>query len=353
MTRLFAALTLTMCTCLILGCVATDIPRGDREDVRTAMQNQHKLAVELYLKRLIHVNELALPILRANNEICGSVSGSRIGVTILTKRFFPPNVREVAEEEFGIGSRPVIYLIPDSPAANSSLQDGDRLYQINDKKIGDNPWSHGTAHNTLKDALKKGDPITITVMRRGSHEQIVEVLEPEPMCMSFVYLLQESSPNAFADGDDLFVFTGMVKEVESDNEMQVVLAHELAHNAMSHIAKSTRIGLAGTILDAILSDEDDEDSEGLFANLAIIAFSPSFEREADYVGLYMLARAGLDTKNASAFWQRLSVEYPDENQRTLLSTHPIHAERFVNLDKAHEEIVEKKASGALLVPDKN
>ncbi|MXW07070.1 MAG: M48 family metalloprotease [Gammaproteobacteria bacterium] len=351
MSKLLTAFILAVLTLLISGCMSTDVPRGDREDVREALQEQHKLAIELYLKRLVDVNKLMLPILRANNEICGPVSGHRIGVSILTKRMFPPNIRRVAEEEFGIGSRPVIYLIPDTPAANSSLQNGDRLYQINDKKIGDNPWSHGTAHNTLKDALKKGDPITLTVMRRGSHEQIVEVLEPEPMCMSFVYLLQDGSPNAYADGDDIFVFTGMIKEVESDNEMQVVLGHELAHNAMSHIAKTGGIGLAGSILDVILGDEGDEDDEGLFADLAMIAFSPAFEREADYVGLYMIARAGLDTQNASAFWKRLSVEYPGENQRTLLSTHPIHAERFVNLDKAHEEIVKKIAAKEPLIPE--
>lgn len=348
MSKLKTASVLTLCGFLIAGCVTTNIPRGDREDIRTALLDQHKLAVELYLKRLVHVNELAYPILKANNEICGNVSGSRIGVSILTKRFFPENVREVAEEEFGIGSRPVIYLIPDSPAGRSSLQDGDRLYQINDTRIGDNPWSHRTAHDTLKSALKTGNPVTLRVMRRGSHTPIVEVLEPEPMCMSFVYLIQESEPNAFADGKDIFVYSGLVKEVENDHEMQVVLAHELAHNAQSHIAKSARIGWATSILDIIIGDED---SEGPITNLILNAFSPSFEREADYVGIYMLARAGLDTEHVSTFWKRLAVEYPEQNVQTLLSTHPIHGERFVNLDKAHEEIVAKIKSGEPLIPE--
>lgn len=350
MSKFLNTCVLAICAMLVVGCVSTNVPRGDRDEVRGALSEQHKLAVELYLKRLVHVNELAYPILRANNEICGNVSGHRIGVSILTKRFFPNNVRRVAEEEFGIGSRPVIYLIPDSPAGNSSLQDGDRLYQINDTKIGDNPWSHRTAHDTLKSVLKTGNPVTLRVMRRGSHTPIVEVLEPEPMCTSFVYLIQESEPNAFADGKDIFVFTGLVKEVENDHEMQVVLAHELAHNAQNHIAKSARIGWATTVLDILIGDED---SEGPITDLTLTALSPGFEREADYVGIYMLARAGLDTEHVSTFWKRLAVEYPEQNVRTLLSTHPIHGERYVNLDKAHDEIVEKKESGAALVPEKN
>lgn len=58
-----------------------------------------------------------------------------------------------------------------------------------DTDIGDNLWSRNTAHNVLKAALRKGEEVTLRVMRRGSHNQIVSVLKPEPMCQSFVYLI--------------------------------------------------------------------------------------------------------------------------------------------------------------------
>ena len=121
-------------------------------------------------------------------------------------------------------------------------------------------------------------------MRRGSHDQIVSVLTPEPMCQSFVSLIQVPIPNAFSDGKDIFANTGLLKEAENDHEVQVVLAHELAHNAMSHVAKSGGIGIVGSDLNALVFDEGDE-SDGLISDLAVQAFSPSFEREADYVGI--------------------------------------------------------------------
>ncbi len=350
MCRLLIASVTVTCIFLVTGCLSTSVPRVDREEVTSALYDQRKLAVDLYLERLVKVNELAIPILRANNEICKNMTGHRIGVTILTKRSLPFNLQQAAENEFGIGSRPVIYIIPGTPAANSELRSGDRLYRINDTNIGDNPWSRNTAHNVLKEALKKGEDITLRVMRRGSHDQIVSVLTPEPMCQSFVYLIQDPIPNAFADGEDIFVFTGLLKEAENDHELQVVLAHELAHNAMSHIAKSGRIGLAGSVLDALVFDEDD-DSDGFVSNLAVLAFSPAFEREADYVGIYMLARAGLDTESVPAFWRRLAVEYPEEDERTLLATHPIHTERFLRMERAHQEIVEKMEDGSPLIPE--
>lgn len=350
MSRFVAACGLTACLFLVSGCLSTSVPRGDSDEIRGALIDQRKLAVELYLERLVRVNELAMPILRANNEICRDVAGHRIGVTILTKRSLPYNLQAAAESQFGIGSRPVIYIIPGTPAANSELRSGDRIYRINDTSIGDNLWSRNTAHNVLNVALRRGEDITLRVMRRGSHDQIVSVLTPEPMCQSFVSLIQDPIPNAFSDGKDIFVNTGLLKEAENDHEVQVVLAHELAHNAMNHVAKSGRIGLVGSVLDALVFDAGDE-SEGLVSDLAVLAFSPGFEREADYVGIYMLARAGLDTKSVSAFWKRLAIEYPEENQRTILATHPTQTERFVSMEKAHEEIVQKQRDGSPLIPE--
>ena len=76
MSKLLTAFILAALTLLISGCMSTDVPRGDREDVRGALQEQNKLAIELYLKRLVDVNELMLPILRANNRNLRSSIGS-------------------------------------------------------------------------------------------------------------------------------------------------------------------------------------------------------------------------------------------------------------------------------------
>ncbi|MXW54453.1 MAG: M48 family metalloprotease [Gammaproteobacteria bacterium] len=146
-----------------------------------------------------------------------------------------------------------------------------------------------------------------------------------------------------------FHLRGIAQEADNDHEVQVVLAHELAHSAMSHVAKSGGIGLIGSVLEALVFDADD-DADGLISDLALRAFSPGFELEADYVGIYMIARAGLDTENVSSFWRRLAVEYPEQNQRTLLGIHRLHTERFVSMETVHREIVDKLRFGSPLTP---
>ena len=56
---------------------------------------------------------------------------------------------------------------------------------------------------------------------------------------------------------------------------------------------------------AVFGGQTDEYSDA-GAQIGVAAFSQAFELEADYVGLYILARAGYPTKNAAAFWRKMA-----------------------------------------------
>ena len=80
-----------------------------------------------------------------------------------------------------------------------------------------------------------------------------------------------------------------------------------------------------------------------------MVFSQDFEREADYVGVYLLARAGRPTAKAPNFWRRMAQE--DPRSIKFASTHPTSAERFVRLEQASREIEQKVARGEDLRPE--
>ena len=81
-----------------------------------------------------------------------------------------------------------------------------------------------------------------------------------------------------------------------------------------------------------------------------MAFSPAFEHEADYVGMYMLANAGVNTDGVAHFWRRMAVEHP--SAIFVKTSHPTTAERFQALGIATREIAAKKAAAAPLVPNR-
>jgi predicted Zn-dependent protease len=85
------------------------------------------------------------------------------------------------------------------------------------------------------------------------------------------------------------------------------------------------------------------------AQLGAMTFSQDFEREADYVGLYILARSGHSIRNAPNLWRRMATESPGSIK--FASGHPTTAERYVRLETYITEIERKQASGAPLLPE--
>lgn len=79
------------------------------------------------------------------------------------------------------------------------------------------------------------------------------------------------------------------------------------------------------------------------------AFSQDFEREADYVGLYILGRAGLELGDAPSIFRHFVVAGGEV--RGYGRTHPTHAERFLLMEATVREIEAKRARGEPLEPE--
>ena len=175
-------------------------------------------------------------------------------------------------------------------------------------------------------------------------------------CYYYFRISQSDEINSQADGKNIIINTGMMRFVESDDELAVVMAHEFAHNLMGHIKaqkNNATIGmLLGVAADALA------DSQGINmggemtkagTEIATLRYSVEFEQEADYIGLYVMARAGYDVSSAPKLWRRMSIENPDGIYSS--TTHPSNATRFVALQKAITEIKYKHKHKIALLPD--
>ena len=166
----------------------------------------------------------------------------------------------------------------------------------------------------------------------------------------------DTSLNAYADGDSVHISPAMVRFAARDNELALIIAHEFAHKIMRHVDGKKRNALLGTLLGVaadMAAASQGYDSQGQFGQLGMgigaNAYSPAFESEADYIGLYILARAGYDYHKAPEFWRRMSVENPQAIYTG--RTHPSNAARYVNMNKIIAEIDAKKAQNLPLVPE--
>jgi len=108
--------------------------------------------------------------------------------------------------------------------------------------------------------------------------------------------------------------------------------------------------MLGSLLD-IVAAAYGVNTQGAFGNAAARAHSQGFEAEADYVGLYIMARSGRDIDNSPRFWRRMAASHPGSIQRSGAASHPATPERFLAMEKTIKEIKKKERLGEPLVPE--
>ena len=93
-------------------------------------------------------------------------------------------------------------------------------------------------------------------------------------------------------------------------------------------------------------------TQGIFGKTTSSLFSQELQRDADYVGMYYLANAGIDTTHVAGFWRRMAIEHPSGIKENHGASHPSTAERWVNLGAAHNEIQSKILNELPLLPER-
>lgn len=166
-----------------------------------------------------------------------------------------------------------------------------------------------------------------------------------------------ATPNAYADGKGVYVYAGLVNMLQGDEELAFVLSHEYAHNVLSHVNKqtlNTMLGtLAGALGDAVLASQGYSTNNQLARlgqQAGSLSYSSAYEREADYVGLYIVRRAGFDVSKGTEVWRKMAANNPDSIY--LATTHPTTAERYIAMQKTIAEIQMMEEAEVPLLPNK-
>jgi predicted Zn-dependent protease len=181
--------------------------------------------------------------------------------------------------------------------------------------------------------------------------------KPDDTCIFSITLnSREHALNAHTDGHTVVINPAMVDFITNDNQLAFVLSHEMGHNVMRHIDKqehNANYGIALGMVGDVFAGMNRVNSKGAFTKLggqqAALSYSPQFEAEADYVGLYIMARAGHKIEAAPDVWRIMSQAQPDSIYVT--HTHPNNPARTIAMEKTVAEIRTKQRSGLPLIPN--
>lgn len=275
---------------------------------------------------------------RANAALCPTQRNSA-GWALHAANLYSLDLRTSAVSDFGLdGDLPGILAAPEGSAAGrAGLRTGDLILSVQGKDLergstDAKPAYAGFAANVgrLDDALAQGE-VEVTIRRGGARSSVT--VTPERSCGYEVQLNPSDELNARADGRRLFISTALAGFTESDDELAVILGHELAHNVLGHREWDDVGGLGR-------SQNDTRE--------AVDGGTGGQEQQADRVGLYLMARAGYDPALAAPFWRR----FGSSNWRVQMPQwgHASAQTRARRLDEVRAEIEAKRSAGVALLP---
>ncbi|HEX8384111.1 MAG TPA: M48 family metallopeptidase [Sphingomonas sp.] len=251
----------------------------------------------------------------ANVSLCRERQPA-VGVVIHALGQYGVADRDAARRAFGFETPVAVEaVIAGAPAAVAGVRADDGLIAVNGVATGGDV---GIAdRDRTIDLIERGDPgapIALTLVRDGATR--VVTVRPVPACRARYELLL--GRGTFAGSDGRIVHLGeRFFERYRDDEIAVIVAHELAHIILRHPDRLT----AAKVDRGLLRE--------LGRNGRLFRRT---ENEADELSVHLLANAGYDPLSAARFWRERGGEIDSGVFRA--RTHPSSRSRADSLEKA-------------------
>ncbi len=199
-------------------------------------------------------------------------------------------------------------------------------------------------HAQLEREFKFSDDNQQTARIQRIGQRLAQVSDRQDYQYHF-YLIDKDELNAFTTpGGNVYMFSGLLNRLRSDDEIAGVLGHEIGHCAARHTIKKFQAGLGYNLLGNLLLSQLQVEaqtrqvlSQGSDALMSLIfsAYGRRDEFEADRLGVRYMHLAGYDLKGMLETLELLESQSHGGSVPVILRTHPHIKDRIV---KVKEEI---------------
>ena len=159
-----------------------------------------------------------------------------------------------------------------------------------------------------------------------------------------IHIIQDDSVlNAFCiPGGSIYVYTGLIKYLDSEAGLAGVIGHEMAHADLRHSTKQLLQNVGLSLIIQYVLGIDQGSLINLGANLLSLSFSRDDESEADMQSVEYLNSTKYDSRGAAFFFQKIEKENKNEVNLEFINTHPNPENRVKKIFKKWEELGAKK-----------
>mgnify|MGYP003964996683 FL=1 len=302
---------------LITGCASTNSgPPISQSELKKLEDEIETMATEIYINDLVSVWKVGLKVLSILPEEAFK-KRAVIGALVVDNTENIARYYKLPTEEGCV----VVGVIDDYIADLAGIKEGDIIKEIEGKKINDS-----------KDVAFKADEVATVIVERSDTKLSFDVI-PEVQPYVRIRLKETGKINAYAKFTGIEFTTGMVHFVEDEDELAVIMGHELAHLTAKHLPKNISMAALCGTLGGLTGPFAPLTTQALYA-----PYSRKNEREADYLGLIYAHNAGYDVQKGAALWKRFALEIPRSRSKSFLRSHPASPERILRVKMVGEMI---------------
>jgi len=146
--------------------------------------------------------------------------------------------------------------------------------------------------------------------------------------------------NAFATpGGHIYVYTGLIKYLDNEDQFAGVLGHEIAHADQRHTTKQLQKQYGIALLLSVALGDNPGTLTQIATGLADLKFSRDAEQEADEFSVVYLGGTNKYACNGAAgFFEKMRTEDQAGGSVEFLSTHPDPGNRIAAINAKAQEV---------------
>jgi predicted Zn-dependent protease len=174
--------------------------------------------------------------------------------------------------------------------------------------------------------------------------KIANVCDRKDVKYSFK-VLDSNEINAFAcPGGFIYIYKGLMKQMDNEAQLAAVLAHEVGHVVARHSMKRLQAAYGYSILmEVALGDKLSQTAQQMVnaaAGLILLGYGRDNEYEADDYGILYTKKAGYNPKGMIQIFEKFKQMEgkPPSTFEKLLSSHPPARDRINNGNKEIQKV---------------
>jgi predicted Zn-dependent protease len=183
----------------------------------------------------------------------------------------------------------------------------------------------------------EADPSQFPILAKNHHQELYrelefirdqilqsdELLHRDEFAWELKVIDNDTICNAFCTpGGNIYIYTGLIRYVESIDELAGIMAHEIAHGDLRHSTDQMTKVYGIQVMATLLTGGEGELLTNLGINLLGLRFSRKHETEADAMAVNYLNDTDYNPKAFAVFFKRMEAQKGTMGPLQFLSTHP-------------------------------